>query len=426
MKWKVTPSKLSGTIAIPPSKSHTIRAVLIAALADGTSVIRKPLLHGDGTSAAAAARALGAQVTETAGDLAITGVGKNREGGSDLFDMGNSGTGTSLFMSAAALGSRRRRFDGDASLRSRPFRPLLIALGKLGAEFFCELPKGDLPFTIQGPIQGGKTTVNGVSSQFVSSLLFACPLCDKDSDVSVENLQERPYVELSLWWLKKQGIKVSYAADYSRFHITGRQDYRPFESTIPADFSGAAFAACAAAVAGGAVTLAGLDFSDPQGDKGVFDVLRLMGAEVAHGPDGVTVQGGAALRGREIDLNAMPDALPALSVVACAAEGETRFVNVAQARIKETDRIAVMKEELSKMGAEVYEHDDGLTVRKSGLRGASVSGRNDHRVVMALAVAGMIAEGETIVDTAEAAAVTYPTFAEDFRKIGAFIETVEE
>jgi 3-phosphoshikimate 1-carboxyvinyltransferase len=364
-------------------------------------------------------------VTETAGDLAIRGIGKNYDGGSELFDMGNSGTGTNLFMSAAALGSRQRRFDGDRSLRSRPFRPLLAALENLGARYSCESGKRDLPFVINGPVRGGKTAVNGVSSQFVSSLLFACPLCDEDSDVVVENLQERPYVELSLWWLKMQGIKVAFSNDYTRFHITGRQAYRSFEAAIPADFSGAAFAASAAAVAGGAVTLTGLDFSDPQGDKGVFDVLKLMGAKVVHGPDGVTVQGGRELSGRVIDLNAMPDALPALAVVACAAEGETRFVNVAQARIKETDRIAVMKEELSKMGASVTEHDDGLTVRQSRLKGAGVDGRGDHRVVMALAIAGMVADGETVIDTAEAAAVTYPSFAEDFRKIGARMEIVE-
>jgi 3-phosphoshikimate 1-carboxyvinyltransferase len=426
MKWRITPSRLDGTVAVPPSKSHTIRAVLVASLADGTSMIRKPLLHGDGASAVNGARSLGAQVAEKNGDLEIRGIGKDYDGGSDLFDMGNSGTGTSIFMSAAALGGRPRRFDGDDSLRSRPFRPLLDALRKLGAVYSCETRGHDLPFVVKGPLRAGKTTVDGVSSQFVSSLLFACPLCGGESEVVVENLQERPYVELTLWWLKKQGIKVAYSGDFARFHITGGQAYRPFDEGIPADFSGATFAAAAAAVAGGAVTLTGLDFSDPQGDRKVFDVLKEMGAEVAHGPDGVTVKGGRTLRGSVIDLNAMPDALPALAVVACAAEGETRFVNVAGARIKETDRIKVMGEELSRMGASITEHDDGLTVRQGMLRGAQVSGHDDHRVVMALAIAGMIAEGETVIDTAEAASVTYPSFAEDFRSLGVKIDIIEE
>ena len=424
MKWKINPSLLSGSIAIPPSKSHTIRALLVAALADGTSVIRTPLMHGDGASAVRAAAALGAQVTCRGNDLAIKGIGKNVNSGHEAFDMGNSGTSTNLFMSAAALGSKPRRFDGDASLRSRPFRPLLCALEKLGATYSPASPKGDLPFVIKGPIKGGKTTVNGISSQFVSSLLFTCPLLGEDTEIVVENLQERPYVELTLWWLKKQGIIVSCSDDLSLIHIPGGQRYCPFDRAIPADFSGATFAACAAAIAGGNLTLTGLDFSDPQGDKGVFDVLERMGASVIYGRDGVVISGGATLRGRTIDLNAMPDTLPALSVVACAAEGETRFINVAQARIKETDRIAVMKEELAKMGAAVTEHEDGLTIRHSELKGTQVSGRDDHRVVMALALAGMIAQGETVIDTAEAAAVTYPGFVEDFRKIGAEIETI--
>jgi 3-phosphoshikimate 1-carboxyvinyltransferase len=423
MKWKVRPSKISGAIAIPPSKSHTIRALLIAALADGTSVIRKPLLHGDGASAVRAARALGAEVTEAAGGLVVRGIGRNYDGGAALFDTGNSGTSTNLFMAAAALGSRSRRFDGDHSLRSRPFRPLLSALEKLGAAYSLASPKGDLPFTIQGPLHGGRTTVDGVSSQFVSSLLLTCPLLAGDSEIVVENLHERPYVELTLWWLKKQGIRLSYSGDFSRIHVTGGQTYRPFETAIPADFSGATFAACAAAIAGTELTLTGLDFSDPQGDKAVFEVLERMGARVVRRPDGVAVSGGA-LHGWALDLNAMPDALPALSVVACTAAGETRFVNVAQARIKETDRIAVMREELAKMGASVTEHRDGLTIRQSRLKGAAVSGHDDHRVVMALAIAGMIAEGETVIDTAEAAAVTYPGFAEDFRAVGAQIDII--
>ena len=426
MKWKISPCKISGTIAIPPSKSHTIRALLVAALADGTSVIRKPLLQGDGASAVRAAAALGAQVTCRGDDIVIRGTGKNVSGGHEAFDMGNSGTSTNLFMSAAALGTKLRRFDGDASLRSRPFRPLLSALEKLGAAYSCESPKGDLPFTIKGPIKGGKTTVNGISSQFVSSLLFSCPLCTGDTEIIVEGLQERPYVELTLWWLKKQGITISFSEDLTSFHIKGGQAYRPFEMAIPADFSAATFAACAAAITGTSLTLTGLDFSDPQGDKGVFDVLERMGASVIYGPDGVTISGGAALRGRTIDLNAMPDSLPALSVVACAAQGETRFVNVAQARIKETDRITVMKEELTGMGASVIEHEDGLTIRHRLLKGTQVSGHDDHRVVMALALAGMIAQGETLVDTAEAAAVTYPSFVEDFRAIGAKIDIIKE
>jgi 3-phosphoshikimate 1-carboxyvinyltransferase len=425
MQWKITPSPLRGEIAIPPSKSHTIRALLIAALADGESRIRKPLLAGDGRSALLAATALGAVVREEEGDLIVQGIGSRHESGEALFDMGNSGTSTNLFMAAAALGNRPRRFDGDASLRSRPFRPLLGALEQLGATVAIDPSAAkDLPFTIHGPLRGGRATVNGVSSQFVSSLLFAAPLLEAPSEIIVGNLQERPYVEMTLWWLRKQRIALTHAADLSRFTIAGGQSYLPFDLAIPADFSGAAFAACAGAMSTDGLRLTGLDFTDSQGDKGIFEVLGRMGARIVHGDAGVTVSRGGPLRGITVDLNAMPDALPALAVVACAAEGETCIVNVAQARIKETDRIVVMRQELTKMGASISETDDGLIIRGQALHGAQVDGHGDHRVVMALTVAALTAGGETVIDGAEAASVTYPGFADDFRRLGARIEIV--
>jgi 3-phosphoshikimate 1-carboxyvinyltransferase len=426
MKWIVKPSRLRGSIAIPPSKSHTIRALLLATLADGVSTIRKPLVQGDGASAIRAAKAMGASVSSRGKGLVITGIGTRYDNGADFFDMGNSGTSTNLFLSVAALGTRKRRFDGDASLRSRPFRHLLSALKQLGASYALEStnPSRDLPFTIQGPLRGGTTSVNGVSSQYVSSLLFSCPLLKIDTEIVVENVHERPYIELTLWWLEKQGIVISHDDDFTRFEIKGGQRYKPFDLAIPADFSGATFAACAAAMGNTELTLNGLDFSDPQGDKRVFDVLQGMGATVSHGVEGATVQGPGILRAATIDLNTMPDALPAMAVAASLADGVTRIVNVAHARIKETDRIRVMAQELAKMGVDITERDDGLTICGGRLRGAHVNGHDDHRVVMALALAGMNAEGETVIDTAEAAEVTYPTFADDFRNLGANIEAV--
>jgi 3-phosphoshikimate 1-carboxyvinyltransferase len=266
-----------------------------------------------------------------------------------------------------------------------------------------------------------------VSSQFVSSLLFSCPCAPQDTSIDVENLHERPYVEMSMHWLDRLGIRYKASPDRTAFWVRGRQTYQAIDYTVPGDFSSATFAAVAAPLTGSVLLLQGLDFSDPQGDKGVFDILARMGATVEKsGPAAATaVNGTKMVHGRVIDLNAMPDSLPAFSVLGCVAKGETRIVNVAQARIKETDRIAVMTEELAKMGADVREERDGLTVRTSRLIGAHVNGHGDHRVVMALALAGMVAEGETVIDTAEAAAVTYPTFLEDFRKLGAQMEVVE-
>jgi 3-phosphoshikimate 1-carboxyvinyltransferase len=425
MRWKVKKSRLSGSIAIPASKSHTIRAMLVATLAHGESHIANVLTTGDGASAISAAKSMGASVSVSGDKVTVHGVAGNYDLGSDDFNMENSGTSTNLFASAAALGSRRRRFDGDNSLRTRPFKPLLIALKNLGMRFSLEGLKNDLPFTVLGPIKGGRTVVDGVSSQFVSSLLFACPCAPQDSDIVVENLHERPYVEMTIHWLDRLGIDCEASSDRAAFHVRGGQRYAAIDYTVPGDFSSATFAAVAAPLTGSVLSLGGLDFSDPQGDKGVFDILVKMGAAVEKSGSSIAINGTRKVEASVIDLNAMPDSLPALSVLGCVAEGETHIVNVAQARIKETDRISVMTKELAKMGADVREETDGLTIRTSRLVGAHVNGHGDHRVVMALALAGMAAEGETVIDTAEAAAVTYPTFLDDFKKLGAKMEVVE-
>jgi 3-phosphoshikimate 1-carboxyvinyltransferase len=393
----------------------------VAALANGRSIIRCPLLQGDGASAIRAAEFLGASIDIKGSDIYVTGIGGNFNMGADLIDMENSGTGLNFFCSIAALGSKKRRFDGDASLRARPVKPLFDALKQLGADVIVENAPHDVPFSIKGPIKGGRVTINGISSQYVSSLLFACPLAPKDTHISVVDLHEHPYIEMTLWWLGNQRINIEYSKELTTYKIRGSQSYKPFDMLIPADFSSAAFSAAAAAIGGENVTLTGLDFSDPQGDKEIFRHLETMGAKVVRDRSSVTVSGGD-LKGAIIDLNATPDALPALSIIAAAAQGETLFTNVEQARIKETDRIAVMAAELGKMGISVRELPDGMVVGGGKLTGANVSSHNDHRVAMALAVAGMNAKGETVIDNAEAADVTYPTFVEDFVKIGAVIE----
>jgi len=421
MKWTVRPSVPTGAIVIPPSKSHTIRALLIASLASGASVVRRPLSRGDGASALRAAVSMGAAVDIRDGDVFVEGIGGNYYLGTDLIDLGNSGTGLNLFCSAAALGDRERRFDGDASLRTRPVRPLLNALEQLGATVSIMGEGGrDLPFTIRGPLMGGRAVVDGISSQYVSSLLLAAPLMPRDTHITVHNLHEQPYVEMTLWWLAGQGIEIEYSRELTSYKVRGGQSYKPFDTVIPADFSSAVFAAVAAAIGGAPIELCGLDFSDTQGDKEVFGHLEAMGAAVERSSDTVKVSGGK-LRGAIIDLNRTPDALPALAVAAAVAEGETVFTNVAQARIKETDRITVMVEELGKMGIAIRELPDGMVVRGGRMKGARVDSHKDHRVAMALALAGMNAEGETEIDGAEAAEITYPTFVEDFVRIGANI-----
>ncbi len=425
MLWKIKKSKATGIITVPPSKSHTIRALLIATLAEGESIIEGALLEGDGRSALQAAEGLGAQYSLTDSILKIRGIGNDFSRGLDDLFMGNSGAGTRMFTSMAALGSRPRTFDGDESLRSRPMKPLLKALADLGAEYTLNMENSDFPFTIRGPLRGGETTISGITSQFLSSLLLSSPLIPGNTIIHVEDLHEKPYVEITLWWLDKMGVSYSVSDDFSTFSMTGNQQYPTVHRKIPGDFSSATFAAVAAALTRGPVTLDNIDFSDPQGDKEIFTVLENMGVLVKREETSAVVSREGKVNGIKIDLNTMPDALPAFAVLGCVAEGTTTLANVGQARIKETDRIQVMVEELTKMGAAIEEKEDGLLIHQSTLKGCTVNGHHDHRVVMALALAGMVADGETTIETAESAGVTYPGFVEDFRRLGADISIID-
>ena len=420
MEWKVKKSTLNGTLEIPASKSHTIRALLISALADGKSVVKKPLLTGDGYTALNAVKAIGAKYENKEDGLHIFGIG-GKVNLEKVVDMENSGTGLNLFCAAAATGTTPIRFDGDSSLCSRPMESLLGALEKLGAKVEYHGDFGKPPFTLCGKINGGSVEITGNNSQYLSSLLLVGPLLERKIEISLKSLFERPYVKMTLWWLDKMGIKYSADFDNLKFSVEGNQKYSPINETIAGDFSSATFSAVGAALTKGKLDIRNIDFSDPQGDKGVFEIIEKMGATVQKTQTGAIVSRSGDLNGLDIDLNAMPDALPAISVLATQATGPVKIFNVAQARIKETDRISAMNAELTKMGAKIEEFDDGMVIYPSKLTGAKVSGRGDHRIVMSLALAGMAADGETVVDTAEAAAVTYSTFKDDFNNVGANI-----
>jgi 3-phosphoshikimate 1-carboxyvinyltransferase len=414
---KANASTINGDLAVPGSKSHTIRAVAVATMAKGVSTLRCPLESADTRSALNTARAFGAGIQEADGEWQISGIGGIPGKLPTMIDVGNSGTTLRIFSGLAATFAVPVNFDGDNSIRQRPMAPLLAALEQLGARHVAI--KGRCPLTVHGPIRGGEADVIGTSSQFLTALLFAAPLAAGETTLRVPTLNEKPYVEITLDWLHRQGIRLDHAPDLSWFHIPGGQAYHPFDLTIPADFSTATFPLLAAAITGGSVRLRNLDFTDRQGDKEVFRFFEAMGVQVERGPEFTTVRADGPLRAVKLDLNATPDALPALAVAACFAQGTSFLGNVEQARIKECDRIAAMACELRKLGIDIEEFDDGLAITGGRPRGAHVDGHADHRIVMALAIAGLAAEGEMAVAGADAAAVTYPGFVQDFQRLGA-------
>lgn len=418
MKLTVEGSSLRGTVEIPGSKSHTIRAVAIAALASGESLIEQPLISEDARSAFRAYRAFGVETKEEGAAWRVTGGGGKLATPDNVIDVANSGTTMRIALGSAALVREGVTvLTGDDQVRRRPCGPLAQALNDLGARVRATRGGTTPPFVVEGVLRGGETRIEAVTSQYVTSLLINAPLAENDTRLRVPVLNEKPYVQMTLDWLARQEVRVDHAEDLSEFHIYGNQRYQAVQRRIPGDFSSATFFLAAGALSGNDVCCKGLDMSDTQGDKAVLDYLRAMGAKITIAKDSIQVEA-APLTGCEIDLNATPDALPMMAVMGCFARGETRLVNVPQARLKETDRIAVMRMELEKLGAKITELPDGLVIAESALRSGEVDGHGDHRVVMALAIAGSMLPGSTIIHGYEAVNITFPSFVSALQGLG--------
>ena len=423
----IRPTTLTGSVLIPGSKSHTIRGVAFGSLADGETLLEQPLVSADALAAINAYRALGATIDRAPDDSVwrIRGFNGQPAVPSSTIDVENSGATLSVSRATAALlpDGQSARFDGDHQIRRRPAGPLLDALNMLGARAVTDNANGCPPLSVTGRLNGGKAVFPAPSSQYVTALLVNAPFADGDTELELTLLNEAPYVEMTLDWMSRLGLRVDASDDRLKYRIPGGQRIAGFRRRIPADFSTATFFLAAGALPGNAVSCLPLDMNDTQGDKAVIEYLERIGARIRREPSAMTVGVQAEqLTGIDIDMNATPDAVPMFAALGCFCDGNLRLVNVKHARIKETDRIAVMAEELSKMGATVKTMDDGMEVTGNGggwLTGAVVDGRGDHRVVMSLAIAATRATGETRILGADSAAVTFPAFLDALRSLGA-------
>ncbi|MDR1248108.1 MAG: 3-phosphoshikimate 1-carboxyvinyltransferase, partial [Treponema sp.] len=340
MKAIIAPRRFSGELRIPGSKSHTIRRLILAALGEGVSEITYPLDSLDARSCVGVVRALGAEFTERRADdpacpnppgddgkkltaWTVRGIGLGAGGsfkaGDAPLDVGNSGTTLFLALAAAALGTVPIRFTGDEQIARRSGAPLLDALAGLGAT--VESNHGCVPITVQGPLKGGRVSIACPTSQYLSALLLAAPLAGPGivCEIDVPLLYEKPYVAMTLAYLKAQGTPYESAEDLSWFKIPGGARHRPLSGPVPGDFSSAAFPGGAGAVTGGPVTLLGLDPEDTQGDKAFFPMIEAMGCSVDWSRRGnewaLRVSRSGPLRGGEFDLNDTPDLLPMMAVL---------------------------------------------------------------------------------------------------------------
>ena len=410
-------SVVSGEVYAPPSKSYTHRAILIAALGPGGTV-KRPLVSADTRATIAACEAFGAKITRK-DDIEIVGVSGKPQTPEDVINVLNSGT-TMRFCSAVASLTDGAVLTGDSSIRSRPNGPLLSALNDLGVNAFSVRGNGKAPLVVHGRMKGGLARLNGsVSSQFLSALLIACPLAEGDTKIVIEGeLKSRPYAEITLDMLQEAGAHIE--AGKQEFEIEGGQSYNLKNYTIPGDFSSASYPLAAAAVTGGEVVVRGV-LPSRQGDSAIVDILRLMGAEISWDQvEGVLRIKGQELHGVDVDASLTPDLVPTIAVLGALAKGKTVVSNAEHVRHKETDRLHAMATELSKMGADIKEKPDGLEIVGGELHGCDVKGYDDHRIVMALAIAGMAA-GKTRIDTAECVDVSYPGFFHEMASMGANI-----
>lgn len=419
--WTVEASQLSGEISIPPSKSHTMRALLFAAMAEGESHISNCLPSPDVERMREGLVQMGAKITATANGYQIKGVAGKPHAPKRPIDAGNSGQVLRFLGAVAALGQAATTITGDASIRTlRPVQPLLDGLRGLGAKAESVERQGYAPISIKGPIRPGRTALDGSDSQPVSGMLIAAGLMEGQSQIFVHAPGETPWIDMTLYWLAKMGVPVSHD-NYKSFTVQGKP-FNSFNYSVPADYSSAAFPLVAGLMTKSELTISSLDPKDVQGDKKIVDLLLQMGARLEYRGHQLCVGADAVLTGIEIDMNECIDALPIMAVLGTQVKGKMILRNAAIARKKESDRIHSMCLGLTAMGANVEEHADGMTIYPSKLKGAKVDSFNDHRIAMAFSVAGMIAAGKTVILGCECVEKSFPEYVKKMRGIGVRIE----
>ena len=429
-------SALSGSMEVPASKSHTIRACLFAAMAEGSSTIRNPLEGADCLSALRAVEAFGAKTEQKSGAWTVAAPAGGLRLPSQAIDVGNSGSLLYFAAPIAATLSGWTFITGDVSICQRPVEGIAKAIKDLGGDAFCSGPgKATPPLAVRGPIRAGRVLHEGALSQEVSGLLMAAARLEGKTVIDLKNPKETPFVKMTIGWLARAGIEVKYDSEsMNHFEVEWPNRFNAFDIAIPSSWDAAAFPIVAAVITGSEISIPNIDLSESQGDKAIVDILISMGASIEIDKEKACLcinkslkktDGNAparALKGGAFNCASIPDAVPALAVAACFAEGDTALTDIGVARLKETDRIAVLSLELSKLGAEVEEGADFLIVHGKGgrnLRGGVCESHDDHRIAMALSVMGLGIDEGVAVKGAECCAVSFPDFYKKMNACGA-------
>ena len=374
MKILAKKTSLSGNIVVPGSKSHTIRALILASLAEGVSHISNPLPSADCLSASKAIQEIGASVEfDNKNNIwTVTGAGKNAHLPSNVVDVGNSGSVLYFFTPICATFEGWSIFTGDSSIRKRPVLHLLEALKQLGANCYVSRPEENAPpALVQGPIKAGKVITDGRLSQYISGLMMASTLIDGKLEIELTDPKEVPYLDMTKYWLESLGVQVEMSSDYKKISVTGSYQLKAFDKAIPSDWEAVAFPLVAGLITDSKIVIDNVDGSGTQGDDAIVSVLQSVGADIQWNKETsqLFVTGGNRLstenlpeKTLRVNLAGFPDAICALAVIACFIEGKTVLEDIGVCRRKETDRIVVMKSELEKLGAKVEEGEDYLAI----------------------------------------------------------------
>ena len=419
MKCRIEKSKISGEVYCPSNKSYTHRAIFLASLAGNNSKVNNVLFSDDTKATIEACKKFGAEIHQDGSSIVVKS-SINTNNSVPEINAENSGTTIRIASGIASLFSNEVTLTGDASLRKRPMQPLLDALESIGAK--CLSTDGKPPIKITGKISGGNVVIPGnFSSQFISALLICAPMTEKGINLTIEgNLVSKPYLDATIATMRQFGVTVQTLIPYKKYNIYP-QVYKSTTFDVPIDFSSLALLLSASVLNGENFTVRGDVGNLPQGDEVFIDILEQLGAQVTINDDRITVKSPEKLNGGIFDLSNSPDLLPPLAILALKTSYPIEVINVKHARLKETDRIAILSRELVKIGIDVKEKEDGLILGPpKKIQSAELDSENDHRLFMAFCIAGIFIGNCHITDP-QSVSVSYPNFIKDMNNCGAKI-----
>ncbi len=422
MNCRVEKSKIRGEVNCPSNKSYTHRGIFLASLAGNNSKVENVLLSADTKATIEACKNFGANIEVNESSIIVK---ESIKIGTKVPEINteNSGTTMRIAIGIASLFSEEITLTGDESLQKRPMQPLLDALSSVGAK--CNSTDGKPPVKIQGSMLGGEITIPGnLSSQFISSLLISAPLTKNGINLTIEgDLVSKPYLDATIATMRKFGVSIQTLIPYKKYNITP-QIYKNATFTVPIDFSSLALLLSFTVLNGEDVTIKGSIGNLPQGDEAFIDFLERLGVIVTIDSNEIKIKSPEKLQGGIFDLRNSPDLLPPLAILSLISSKPIEIVNVKHARLKETDRIAILARELPKLGINIEEKEDGLILESSkNLTGAELNSENDHRLFMAFCIAGTYI-GNCVVTDSESVQVSYPNFIHEMNRLGAKIQVL--